>query len=227
MRAKSLQLCLTLCNPMGGRPPGSSVHRILQQEYWSELPLPPAGHLSDPRMERASLTSPALAGEFFNASATWEALTLPYYLKKPRERSLVVWKVLGKEKGRNKILLAAASLGDAEREHQSRGCAKPDTLNVQVTQAAGIGHDGECHGRERIPPGIPAHRFRCCFTQPCSNPKSKDFIIIFFFLPERDAHSLGLPTVHRASPSPRARPAARLVLTPHRRGTRITIIWEN
>ena len=28
--AKSLQLCLTLCNPMGGSPPGSSVHGILQ-----------------------------------------------------------------------------------------------------------------------------------------------------------------------------------------------------
>ena len=28
--AKSLQSCLTLCNPMDGSPPGSSVHRILQ-----------------------------------------------------------------------------------------------------------------------------------------------------------------------------------------------------
>ena len=27
--AKSLQLCLTLCDPMGGSPPGSSVHGIL------------------------------------------------------------------------------------------------------------------------------------------------------------------------------------------------------
>ena len=29
-RAKSLQLCPTLCNPMNYGPPGSSVHRILQ-----------------------------------------------------------------------------------------------------------------------------------------------------------------------------------------------------
>ena len=28
--AKSLQLCLTLCDPIEGSPPGSSVHRILQ-----------------------------------------------------------------------------------------------------------------------------------------------------------------------------------------------------
>ena len=30
MRAKSLQSCLTLCDPMGCSPPGSSVHGILQ-----------------------------------------------------------------------------------------------------------------------------------------------------------------------------------------------------
>ena len=28
--AKSCQFCLTLCNPMDGSPPGSSVHGILQ-----------------------------------------------------------------------------------------------------------------------------------------------------------------------------------------------------
>ena len=28
--AKSLQLCPTLCDPIDGSPPGSSVHRILQ-----------------------------------------------------------------------------------------------------------------------------------------------------------------------------------------------------
>ena len=30
VRAKSLQLCLTLCDPTDCSPPGSSVHRILQ-----------------------------------------------------------------------------------------------------------------------------------------------------------------------------------------------------
>ena len=28
--AKSLQWCLTLCNPIDGSPPGSSIHRVLQ-----------------------------------------------------------------------------------------------------------------------------------------------------------------------------------------------------
>ena len=42
-------------------------------EYWSGLPFPPPGDLPNPEIEPASLMSPALAGEFFPASATWEA----------------------------------------------------------------------------------------------------------------------------------------------------------
>ena len=44
-----------------------------RREYWSELPCPPLGDLSDPEIEPTSLTSPALAGGFFTTSATWEA----------------------------------------------------------------------------------------------------------------------------------------------------------
>ena len=44
-----------------------------KQEYWSGLPFPTPGDLPDPEMEPASLVSPALAGEFFTASTTWEA----------------------------------------------------------------------------------------------------------------------------------------------------------
>ena len=40
------------------------------QEYWSRLPFPPPGHLSDPGTEPTSLTSPALAGGFFTTSAS-------------------------------------------------------------------------------------------------------------------------------------------------------------
>ena len=44
-----------------------------RQEYWSGLPFPTPGDLSDPGNEPASLVSPALAGGFFTPSATWEA----------------------------------------------------------------------------------------------------------------------------------------------------------
>jgi len=40
-------------------PPGSSVHGFSRHEYWSRLPFP------TPEIELISLSSPALAGEFF------------------------------------------------------------------------------------------------------------------------------------------------------------------
>ena len=47
-----------------------------RQEYWSGLPCPPPGDLPNPGIKPVSLTSPELAGVFFTASATWEALVL-------------------------------------------------------------------------------------------------------------------------------------------------------
>ena len=43
-----------------------------RQEYWSGLPCPLPGDLPDPGIEPASLMSPALTGEFFTTSTTWE-----------------------------------------------------------------------------------------------------------------------------------------------------------
>ena len=73
MRAKSLQLCLTLCNSMDRSPPGSSVHRILQARILEWVACPPPGDLPDPGIKSASLTFLALAGRFFTTSTTWEA----------------------------------------------------------------------------------------------------------------------------------------------------------
>ena len=44
-----------------------------RQEYWSRLPFPTSGDLSDPEIESVYLVSPALVGGFFTTSATWEA----------------------------------------------------------------------------------------------------------------------------------------------------------
>ena len=46
--------CLTLCNPLDCNPPGSSVHRILRQEYWSGLPFPSPGDFPNPGIEPRS-----------------------------------------------------------------------------------------------------------------------------------------------------------------------------
>ena len=64
MHAKSLQLCLILCDPMDCSPPGSSVHGILQARILKWVPCPPSGDLLDLGIEPVSLTSLALAGEF-------------------------------------------------------------------------------------------------------------------------------------------------------------------
>ena len=74
--AKLLQSCPFLCDSMDCSPPGSSVHGILQARRLECLPFPPSGDLPGPGIEPASLMCPALAGEFFTTSATWEAPTI-------------------------------------------------------------------------------------------------------------------------------------------------------
>ena len=41
-------------------------------EYWSGMPCSPPGDFPDPGIEPVSLMSPAVAGEFFTTSITWE-----------------------------------------------------------------------------------------------------------------------------------------------------------
>ena len=54
------QSCPTLCDPMDCNLPGSSVHAISRQEYWSGLPFPPPGDLPNPGIEPRS---PTVQGE--------------------------------------------------------------------------------------------------------------------------------------------------------------------
>ena len=73
MAAKSLQSCLTLCDPMNCSPPGSSVHGILQARILEWVTMPSSRDCPHPKIEPSSLTSPAWAGRFFTNSATREA----------------------------------------------------------------------------------------------------------------------------------------------------------
>ena len=73
MRAKSLQSCLILCDPMDCSQAPLSMG-FSRQEYWSGLPFPPPGDLPNLGIEPASLMSPALVNRFFTTSATWEAM---------------------------------------------------------------------------------------------------------------------------------------------------------
>ena len=71
---------------------------FFRQEYWSGLPFPPPGDLSDPGVK---LETHALAGGFFTTSATWEVLSPDimwslkisfdvFFLKEVKEESEVV-----------------------------------------------------------------------------------------------------------------------------------------
>ena len=75
-----------LCDPLHCSPPGTSVHAILQQEYWSGLQF--QGDLPDPGIKPIYLKSLALAGGFFTTSITWEApgeSSTSYYTNERRQ----------------------------------------------------------------------------------------------------------------------------------------------
>ena len=76
MGAKSLQSCLTLCDPMDCSLAGSFIHGIIQARVleWVALPMedPPPGDLPDPGIKPASLMSPVLAGGFFTTNDAWK-----------------------------------------------------------------------------------------------------------------------------------------------------------
>ena len=74
VHAKSLQLCLTLRDPMDYSLPGSSVQGILQGRLLKRVAMPSSRESFWPGIKPVSLMTPALAGGFFTTSATWEAL---------------------------------------------------------------------------------------------------------------------------------------------------------
>ena len=66
-------MCGQSCNPTVCRPPGSSVHEILQARIleWGAISSP--GNLPHPGIDSLLPVSPALAGGFFTTSTTWDA----------------------------------------------------------------------------------------------------------------------------------------------------------
>ena len=81
LHAKSLQSCLTLCDPMDCGPPGSLSIGYSRQEYWSGLLCPPPGYLPDPGIKPRSLMSLALAGRFLTTNTTCHIFIFPSHLR--------------------------------------------------------------------------------------------------------------------------------------------------
>ena len=76
MRAKLLQSCLTLCNPMDCSPPGSSVRGILQARILGWVLMPSSRASSQPRDRTCISCSSCTAGGFF----TTEPLGKPQWM---------------------------------------------------------------------------------------------------------------------------------------------------
>ena len=68
VHAMLLQSCRTLCHPMYYSPPASPLQGILQARIPEWVALPSSRGSSWPKGPRMSLTSPALADEFFSTS---------------------------------------------------------------------------------------------------------------------------------------------------------------
>ena len=94
---KSLQSCLTLCDPIDGSPPGSPSPGLSRQEYWSGLPFPPpmkvksesevsqsCPTLSDPM--DCSLPGSSIHGIFQARVLEWGAIILTIK-KKTKQRT--------------------------------------------------------------------------------------------------------------------------------------------
>ena len=78
-----------------------------KQEYWSGLPCPPPGDLSDPGVEPICLMSPALASELF--TGTWEAPRMVYKMtiECSRNRKYRAWSLSESDKKLPWILAAS------------------------------------------------------------------------------------------------------------------------
>ena len=70
MCTKSLQSCLTLCDPIVSSPLSSSVHGFLQVRILKWVAMPFSRGSSQPKNQTASLRSLALAVGFFTTRAT-------------------------------------------------------------------------------------------------------------------------------------------------------------
>ena len=85
--AKSFQLCPAFCVPMGCRPPGSSVHGILQAGIVEWVAMPFSRGSSQPRVW---IWASCIIGRFFTVWATREASS---WLKTGRQNEIWPWRV--------------------------------------------------------------------------------------------------------------------------------------
>ena len=97
--AKSLQLCLTLGDPIDSSPPGSLSLGFCRQEHWSGLPFPSPMHQSESEVvqSRPTLATPWTAAHQapssmgFSRQEYWSGVPLPSPRKDTRLEISIPW----------------------------------------------------------------------------------------------------------------------------------------
>ena len=122
-----------------------------RQEYWSGLPCPPPGDLPNPGIKPTSFTSlmsPALAGEFFSASVTWEARgTVRIRFK------TCVYQKICKDIDKELPVLSSASLTQfhsPRRQRESEG----ETIKRSTSLSPSLGYSIRRHQRVLCCPAL-------------------------------------------------------------------------
>ena len=88
--AKSLQPCLTLCDPLDCSPPASSVCGIFQARVLEWVAMLSSRGSSQPRDGTQVSYASCIADWFFTTSATWEAPCKPQTLAKKKKKDFLV-----------------------------------------------------------------------------------------------------------------------------------------
>ena len=81
VRARSLQSCSILCDPLDRSPPGSSVHGILQARTLEWVAMPSFREFSPPKIETRVSRGSSIAGGFFTAQSPGSRIILVLCLK--------------------------------------------------------------------------------------------------------------------------------------------------
>ena len=92
--AKSLQSCPTLCDPLDGSPPGSPVPGILQEEHWSELPLPSPVHETEKWKSSRSVVSDSSQPSGLFTTVAYQALLSVGFSKQAYWSGNMTWLIL-------------------------------------------------------------------------------------------------------------------------------------
>ena len=82
---------LTLCNPLDGSPPSSSVHGISQARILELLPFPSPGDLPDPEIEPAF---PSLEGRFFTTDPRRKHQSTASEFKKKEGNCIYIYQLI-------------------------------------------------------------------------------------------------------------------------------------